>query len=279
MGTITDYYACLGLPLTATSEDVRNAYRQVARRVHPDRFVSNEEDRQFAVSLFTEWVAPAYRVLSTDTVRLQFDRKYRDTVGSQVSLGLPRHFLIERLQNATSPGVLRQIYEQEVQNIFATLYTDLQQATAQVELLSVLNRAYIVIQLIAPWQKRATPALRPVGDRYITHARQLLEQNKIADAFSYLRASESQITDRAEYHYLLGLCYLRRGTPTVARTEFLTAQQYNPQHAGISTELKHLLLDRTDASSKWWQPILGALKRMVNGTAVRDLAVTRSNRS
>ncbi|WP_287130192.1 J domain-containing protein [Candidatus Cyanaurora vandensis] len=272
-----DYYACLGVPLTATGEEVRSAYRQVARRVHPDRFLDQAKDQQLAVSIFTEWVAPAYRVLATDPVRSQFDRKYRDTVGSQVSLGLPRHFLIERLQNASSPGVLRQLYEREIQTIGSVLYTDLQQATAQVELLSALNRAYIVVQLVAPWQKRPV-STRTTGDRYITYARQMIDQTKVADAFRYLRASESRITDRAEYHYLLGLCYLKRNTPTAAQTEFTTALEYNPQHTEARTHLQQLAAPtRSPApNAPWWERILTALKQIVEGP-VRDL-VTRSVR-
>jgi len=286
MPIVTDYYACLGLPLTATSEEIRNAYRQVARRVHPDRFANNEKDRQLAVSIFTEWVAPAYRVLSTDSVRAQFDKKYRDTIGSQVSMGLPRHYLIERLQNATSPATLRQVYEQEIQNIYTVLYTDLQQANAQMELLAALNRAYIVVQLVAPWQSRNATNLKASSDRYTLYAREMIGQSKVADAFRYLRASESRITDRAEYHFLLGLCYLRRGTPTAALTEFTAALEYNPQHAEARAELQKLesATAKPDAesaiASTWWDNLLGALKRIVTGApVVRDLVATRNRRS
>ncbi len=279
----TDYYACLGLPLTATSADIRTAYRQVARRVHPDRFANNEQDRQSAVSIFTEWVAPAYRVLATDTVRAQFDKKYRDTVGSQLAQGLPRHFLIERLQNAASPAALRQVYEQEVQNIHNTLYTDLHQAPAQVELLAALNRAYIVVQVLAPWQKKTNEApKRSASSRYTLYARQMIEQGKIADAFRYLRASDSQITDRAEYHTLLGLCYILRGTPTAGQTEFITALEYNPQHLEARTELNKLESNSASTHestipSPWWNNLWGALKKLVTGTPiVRELVPTRS---
>jgi curved DNA-binding protein CbpA len=281
-----DYYACLGLPLTSTGDEIRNAYRQVARRVHPDRFATNEKDRQLAVSLFTEWVAPSYRVLSTESVRAQFDKKYRDTISSQVSLGLPKHFLIERLQNASSPATLRQVYEQEVQNIFNVLYTDLQQASAQVELLSALNRAYVVVQLLAPWQKKAaaTGAVpRLTGDRFTSYARQMIEQNKIADAFRYLRASESQIADRGEYHYLLGVCYLKRGTPTAAQTEFVNALEYNPQHVEANQELKRIgataISEEPTVPGPWWENLFGALKRLVTGTPVgRALIPVRGRR-
>jgi curved DNA-binding protein CbpA len=285
MPIVTDYYACLGLPLTATSEEIRNAYRQVARRVHPDRFANNEKDRQLAVSIFTEWVAPAYRVLSTESVRSQFDKKYRDTIGSQVAMGLPKHYLLDRLQNATSPATLRQLYEQEIQNIYSVLYTDLQQANAQMELLAALNRAYIVVQLVAPWQKKEASAVAAVSDRYTNYAREMIEQSKVADAFRYLRASESRITDRAEYHYLLGLCYLRRGTPTASLSEFNTALEYNAQHAGARKELQALNTNGVKTASEeavtttWWENILGALKRIVKATPiVRDLVVTRPSR-
>ena len=35
----TDHYATLGVPLGAPPEDVRRAYLDLARRLHPDRWI------------------------------------------------------------------------------------------------------------------------------------------------------------------------------------------------------------------------------------------------
>jgi curved DNA-binding protein len=69
-----DYYARLGLAKDATPEDIRRAYRQLARKYHPD--VSKETD---AEAQFKE-VAEAYEVLKDPERRAAYD-----AVGSQHS--------------------------------------------------------------------------------------------------------------------------------------------------------------------------------------------------
>ncbi len=63
-----DYYETLGVPRDASSEDIRKAYRKLAREDHPDVNKSpGAEDR------FKE-VSEAYEVLRVDEKRAQYDR-------------------------------------------------------------------------------------------------------------------------------------------------------------------------------------------------------------
>ena len=63
-----DYYEVLGVEKNAPADDVKNAYRKLARKSHPD--VNNEAD---AETKFKE-VREAYDVLSDSNKRAQYDR-------------------------------------------------------------------------------------------------------------------------------------------------------------------------------------------------------------
>lgn len=75
-----DYYAVLGIGVTASSADIKRAYRRLARRYSPDINFWDVE----ASSLFEE-IAQAYRVLSDPTSRSMYDR-FGGSVGDQDAL-------------------------------------------------------------------------------------------------------------------------------------------------------------------------------------------------
>src|SRR5882762_5958977 len=64
-----DYYETLGVPRTATESDIRNEYRQLARKHHPD---VNPGDKS-AEEKFKD-INEAYEVLSDADKRKRYDR-------------------------------------------------------------------------------------------------------------------------------------------------------------------------------------------------------------
>jgi molecular chaperone DnaJ len=71
-----DYYEILGVKKTATEAEMKKAYRDLAKKYHPDKNKGNKE----AENRFKE-ISEAYAVLSDSDKRAQYDRLGREAFG------------------------------------------------------------------------------------------------------------------------------------------------------------------------------------------------------
>ena len=82
-----DFYAVLGVTKTASADEIKKAYRKLARQFHPD---ANAGDPK-AEEKFKE-ISEAYDVLSDDAKRREYDemRQYGGSFGGGMPGGFGR---------------------------------------------------------------------------------------------------------------------------------------------------------------------------------------------
>jgi curved DNA-binding protein CbpA len=70
-----DYYKILGIPKSASEVDIKQAYRNLAKRYHPDVNIGIEKHEP-NVEKFRD-IAEAYAILSNKTMRLDYDMRMK----------------------------------------------------------------------------------------------------------------------------------------------------------------------------------------------------------
>jgi curved DNA-binding protein len=81
MQNVRNYYEILGVSKNAPADEIKQAYRTLARRYHPDRNPGNKA----AEEKFKD-INEAYEILSDQTRRLQYDSQNKKVVGGKNSV-------------------------------------------------------------------------------------------------------------------------------------------------------------------------------------------------
>ena len=139
-----DYYAVLGLPITAEASHVRKRYLMIAKSLHPDIHGRNCDEKEVATQYLSKLVNPAYSVLSQERERTEYSAILR-LLGKRL-MKRNQKFApqsdIAKKYLASSKDIN---YEQTIQEIAKVQYQNLDQAIENISLLSELNLVHILI--------------------------------------------------------------------------------------------------------------------------------------
>ncbi|KAG9349037.1 hypothetical protein JZ751_029355, partial [Albula glossodonta] len=117
---MVDYYAILGVPQNASTEDIKKAYRKLALKWHPDKNPDNKEEAEKKF----KGIAEAYEVLSDSAKRSSYNGSGNQDTYSTGSRGFsnPRDFHGTSFSFRSPEEVFREFFGG--QDPFASLFDD-----------------------------------------------------------------------------------------------------------------------------------------------------------
>lgn len=140
-----DYYAVLGLPLTAESSLVRRRYLLIAKCLHPDIHGRSISEKEVATQYLSKLVNPAYNVLSQERERTEYSAILK-LLGKRLMKHNQKFLPLADIAQQYLLSSKDFNYEQTVHEIAKFQYQDLGQALEKIALLSELNLIYILLQ-------------------------------------------------------------------------------------------------------------------------------------
>lgn len=238
-----DYYAILGVEETAAPEDIKRAYIKLAKRLHPDRFPNDPEQRAMAQREFAK-VTRAHNIISDSERRAEYDalrllhrnKEQNEMLASQTHI----QALQENGQSVSEAGDVpsNTVSSPKVSaNELAAITTTTTESNINVK-----------------W-----------ANKHLEKADELLKQKQYQEAESAMKEAIRLVPKDPRYHNKLAEIYLARGWYTLAMTEVQTALRGDPRdgqakmlETQIKQKIKEQEITRADAKAK--QTLMGKIK-------------------
>lgn len=138
-----DYYAALGLPVTADAYQIRKKYLDIAKNLHPDVYGRDPEEKEKATKYFCKLVSPAYNSLIQDRERLEYTALLRLLAKRLMKRGqkiLPESEIARQLLSSPSD----RNYQKAISEIAELQYCFLDRVLEYTGQLSELNLVYVL---------------------------------------------------------------------------------------------------------------------------------------
>lgn len=143
----TDCHAILGVPVTADANTIRKRYLKLARRLHPDSFVNQDQSyKELATQLFSKLVGPAYNTLCQEQERKEYLLLIQLKGKQAIQENFPVQALGSAAQSLLQSGNLDQLYQETLEALAASQYDDLSRSPEVIGELSELNLVYLMRQ-------------------------------------------------------------------------------------------------------------------------------------
>lgn len=231
-----DYYAILGVEETAAAEEIRRAYIKLAKRLHPDRFPNDPEQRALAQREFAK-VTRAHNIISDAEKRAEYDALRRLHLNKEQSELLPGQHLVSDVESgkvdASNTVASPRVSASELQAITTT--------TTE----SNIN---------VKW-----------ANKHLERADELLKIKQYQEAEIAMKEAIRLVPKDPKYHNKLAEVYQARGWYTLAMTEVQTALRMDPRDSQarlletqIKQKIKEQEITRADAKAK--QTLMGKIK-------------------
>ncbi len=231
-----DYYAILGVEETAAAEEIRRAYIKLAKRLHPDRFPNDPEQRALAQREFAK-VTRAHNIVSDAEKRAEYDALRRLHLNKEQSELLSGQHLVSDVESgkvdASNTVASPRVSASELQAITTT--------TTE----SNIN---------VKW-----------ANKHLERADELLKIKQYQEAEIAMKEAIRLVPKDPKYHNKLAEVYQARGWYTLAMTEVQTALRMDPRDSQarlletqIKQKIKEQEITRADAKAK--QTLMGKIK-------------------
>lgn len=231
-----DYYAILGVEETAAVDEIRRAYIKLAKRLHPDRFPNDPDQRALAQREFAK-VTRAHNIISDGEKRAEYDTLRRLHKNKEQSELLSGQHIVSDMEAG----------QDEASNAVASPRVSAAE-------LQAITTSTAESNINVKW-----------ANKHLERADELLKIKQYQEAEIAMKEAIRLVPKDPKYHNKLAEVYQSRGWYTLAMTEVQTALRMDPRdtqarnlETQIKSKIKEQEITRADAKAK--QTLMGKIK-------------------